>query len=496
MKKTFKSPIIDPKSYAFLFAFVLFSGCVSHSGREVSSSLSSPQDSDSATVDLPSQVIDGPLTLGAAYELAVQYSSEITQLKSAVETAAKEISSERDMRDPELRLSYGENDSSEDRYMWENSSSETTSGDVNDEGSSYRAAIRIFPPNPWTWSSSVSREEASLNAAKAELADAESELMAKLRLLFARISYLEKEYDLLKKLVDTYSDKQDEVDLLTKSGDLSAMAGMEFSRRYLSALSNLTRTEILKDEALLELAGIVCVSADSITPASDIDTASDPAASLTEIEEIQSLMMSNRADIVALGWRRIAAETAYKAHQRSKYPWIQHFQVSYGASKGTTTGHDTTTSGTPLNQTNQDEYRRNHSEQDEWAVSTAINIPLFGFSDDQSDILKANWHRAKKLETAGIEKAKSRIRDAYNSLCRIKEIRNLYHNQTETVISRIKDSLNAGDDSFVSFREQIKMREELIDAERLKLQTDLRYKSAVIKLDKETGILPVVLFGK
>ncbi|MBC8453552.1 hypothetical protein H8D64_00685, partial [PVC group bacterium] len=129
MKKTFKSPIIDPKSYAFLFAFVLFSGCVSHSGREVSSSLSSPQDSDSATVDLPSQVIDGPLTLGAAYELAVQYSSEITQLKSAVETAAKEISSERDMRDPELRLSYGENDSSEDRYMWENSSSETTSGD-------------------------------------------------------------------------------------------------------------------------------------------------------------------------------------------------------------------------------------------------------------------------------------------------------------------------------------------------------------------------------
>jgi len=436
-----------------------------------------------------------------AIDRAIAHSPEIIALQGALNATAAAVSVGRALRDPELRLSYAEDDAKVDhsRRSIENTpspSSSTTVGHVNDEQSSYSVAVRFFPPNPWTWSPLVSQEEAAFKAAEAELEDAKRQISADLRLLFARIHHLTHDSDLMGRLVDLYAEKQEQVDRLTDSGVLSTMDSIAFSRRYLGAVSDRARTDMQRDELLQQLAGAVCLPADGIMLTTNANAPARIDMSATAEADFQALMMSNRTDIAALAWRRVAAEAAYRAHRRSSIPWFQHFQVSYQSSRGTSVGHDVTTeqsgpTGTP---SLQDDYRDDRGEGDEWAVATAVNIPIFGAPDPRRDALMAGWRRARAQESAGMARAESQLRDACQAIRKLDAARARHHDRTLPIVRRIRGALaSVNADSHLAFQEQVRMHEELIDAERLGLEADFRYHTAIIRLDTATG-LPLASF--
>jgi len=425
-----------------------------------------------------------PLTLSDAIKRAIECSSEITRLQNTLESVTDSLTEE--LRDPELRLSYGEDSTTVNRNRWTTPGNSTTTGNADNDSSAYRLAVRFFLPNIWTHSSKDLQQKAAYNAAAAELKAEKQKITADTRLAFAKIRHLEKTRSLARLLVKLHANKQKQVDKLTESGSLSAIDNIEFSRRYLKTLSNLTRIEISYNNEIKSLANTLCLPADSLEFASEKFKLLQVDTSDAGIAELQALMMQNRSDLAALGWRRITAEASLKTQQREHLPWIRHVQMSYGGSTGTSTGTDTTTE--PMEPTEYG-YRDDDADSDEWAVTTAINIPLYGLDSSKRRLLTTKIQQAEKEENAKTERAKYQLREACRSLRTQNQLRKQHKIQTQPVINKIKKALSSSNTaSNLTFKEQIRMYEDLADAKRLELELDFNYRAALIKLDKTLGL--------
>jgi hypothetical protein len=197
-------------------------------------------------------------------------------------------------------------------------------------------------------------------------------------------------------------------------------------------------------------------------------------------------MMLNRADLTALGWRRIEAEVDIKLHQRSRLPWLQHLQLSYGSGSGTSTGEDITSN---LGEYSESDFRDDSSDDEEWAITTAINIPLFGSANNELKQLKIKLQQSETTEQAKIKSAKMELRDFCISVRKQAEMLRQYKKHSLPIISEIKTALkNKNISSNLSFEEKIKMYEDLAVAKELIMELDFNYRIALINLDKAIGI--------
>lgn len=422
-----------------------------------------------------------PLSLHAAIKLATECSQETIRLQSELEASSYNTS--KDLRDPELRLSYGEDESTVNRHRWSTPDLSTTDGKVDNESSSYRVALRFFMPNIWTRSALELKNNAAYKALNAELATEKKRIASDTRLAYAEINYLTQKQNLAELLVKLHAKKQKQIEKLTKSGSLSTMDSIAFSRRYLQAASELTRIEIRRNKAFQSLAEILCISANNLEIDSDnnllhIDT-SDAG-----INELQALMMLNRTDLTGLGWRRIEAEAALKAHKRTRLPWLQHLQLSYGSGSGTSTGQDITTE---IGGFTQNDFRDDSTDEEEWAITTAINIPLYGSANNELKILTTKLQQAEIEEQTEIKNAKIKLHDACLTVRKQNKMVKQYKNQTLPIIKSIKKALT-NNKSSLSFEDQIKMYQDLAQAKQLIMELEFNYRSALIKLDKTLGL--------
>ena len=439
----------------------------------------------SLSTDHPTQAhLPTPLTLPIAIKRATECSQEISRLQSELQAASYNTS--KDLRDPELRLSYGEDESTVDHHRWSQPDPDTTNGKIDNESSAYRVALRFFMPNMWTRSSQELQNNANYKELNTELLATKKKISTETRQSFAEINNLSQKRKLAKLLVKLHAQKQNQVDKLTKSGSLSTMDSIAFSRRYLQAAADLTQIEISHNKAISTLANSLCISSSDIHIDTVAPTLLHVDASDTGINELQALMMQNRSDLKAIGWRRIQAEAALKTHQRTRLPWLQHLQLTYGSGSGTSTGGDTTTDP---NGFTQNDFRDDSNDEEEWAITTAINIPLYGSAKNERNILTTKIQQVEKEEQSKITKAKTDLKDACLALRQQDQIRKQYKQQTNPIIKKIKTVLkNRSNTSNLSFEEQIKMYEDLATAKQLLLELDYNYQTALIKLDKTIGL--------
>jgi len=423
-----------------------------------------------------------PLTLSDAINRALECSPEVAELRNKMESAAYALPQK--LRDPELRLSYGEDSTTVNRHRWTGSGGSDTTGKTDNDSSAYRVALRFYLPEIWSQSSIELQRKASYNAAKAELDAAKQKITAEVLLEYAKIGYIEKSRHIADTLAKLYANKQRQMEGLKDSGTLDSIDSITIARLYLSALSKLTKLDLRYNREIKSLADMLCIPSDQLKIATDTQTMRYVDTSDAGIIELQALMLQNRADLIALGWNRIAAEAALKTMQREHLPWIRHIQLSYGSETGTSTGGD---SSVEPGESPEYSYRDDSADSDEWAITTAINIPLYGTDGNESQLLSARIRQAGEEESAQTERAIFQLHDAWLNLRLQQEIRKRHKLRTEPLIRKIITALKAARDT-LSFEEQIRMYEDLSAAKQLELELDYNYSASLIQLDKTLGM--------
>jgi len=468
-----------------ILAIIISSGCQTHHTqptKDLSSQISAPAPLN--YLDPLSNNLPVPLTLSDAIARATLCNAEISRLQNELQVAQHNTS--KDLRDPELRLSYGEDETNVDRYRWNDSGSDITNGKTKDESSAYRVAIRFFMPNMWTQSPQELQFNAIYQALNEELFDEKKRTSSEVRKIFAEINNLSQKRKLAKLLVSLHAQKQKQVDKLTQSGNLSALDGIEFSRRYLRASAELTQIEMRYNRAINSLADTLCVSSSDIQIETSAPTLLHVDSSDAGINELQALMMLNRSDLKVLGWHRIESEAALKVHQRTRLPWLQHMQLSYGTGNGTSTGSDNTSD---IYGNTQNDFRDDSGDDEAWAITTAINIPIYGSAKNERNVLTTKIQQAENKEQMSIIKAKTALRDTCLSLRQHDQIRKQHQKQTLPIIQKMRTALKShNNSSSLSFEDQIKMYEDLANAKQLLLDLDYNYQTALIKLDQTIGL--------
>jgi len=424
------------------------------------------------------------LSLNDAVARAIKGSTEIRQLQNKTDSVTDSLAVS--LRDPELRLSYGEDNATINRHRWNTTTGSSATGENDNDSSEYRVAMRFFLPNIWTHSSIELQQKSAYKAAAAELAAARQEVTAEVRLNFAKLNYLEKSRRLSEQLVTLYAKKQAKVDQLTAAGNLSTLENIDFSRRYLKALSELTHLENDFNRELQNLATLICLPLNSFVPVIEDRKLLQVDTSDAGINELRALMMQNRADLTALGWHKIETEAALKTLHRGHIPWFRHVQLSYGAGSATSRGGDIETEPSERPEYS---YRDDDADGDEWAVTTAISLPLYGTGGSDSRLLTMKIRQAEEAEAAKIEQAEFKLKDACLSLRRSSVIRKQHRQRTLPLIKKIKDTINsAGTAANLSFEDQMLLYRDLSEARRLQLELDFNYRTAIIELDRTLGL--------
>jgi outer membrane protein TolC len=424
------------------------------------------------------------ISLNDAVKRAIKGSFEIRQLQNKVNSATD--SHAVSLRDPELRLSYEEDNATVERHRWNTTTGSSTTGKNDNDSSEYRVAMRFFLPNIWTHSSIELQQKSAYKAAESELKAAKQKITTEIRLSFAKLNYLEQSRRLSEQLVTLYANKQSKVDQLTAAGNLSTLDNIDFSRRHLKALSELTHIENDFNRELKNLAERICLPLNSFIPVIENRKLLQIDTSDAGINELHALMMQNRADLTALGWRKIEAEATLKTLQREHMPWFRHVQFSYGAGSGSSSGGDIETSPSERSQYS---YRDDDADGDEWAVTTAISIPLYGTGGSDSRLLTMQVQQAATAETSKIKQAELQLKDACHSLRRTSLIRKQHRQRTLPLIHKIKTAIDsAGTASNLSFEDQMLLYRDLSEAKRLQLELDFNYRTSLIELDRIIGL--------
>jgi outer membrane protein TolC len=421
-----------------------------------------------------------PLTLNAAIERALICDPQIARLHNEIELINDSLTP--NLRDPELRLGYGEDSSDISHNRWDSENS-TTTGNVNGDRSSYRVAVRFFPPNLWTHSAIDTQRKAIYAEAQAKLKAQQNRIASDIRVSFAEISHLKRSRQRCTTLVKLYEQQQKKANELSQNGNLSSFESIAFSRRYLRALSKLTKLNLQYNTAIQQLASKLRI------PSSQISLSNYRLLQLdlsdSGVRELEALMLHSRSDLAALAWHRIAAEAKLKKEQRERLPWIQHLQLSYGTDDTTTSGSDTTLENDGNSTI---DWRDDRADNDEWAVTTAISIPLFGLQNHTIKKLAKEANQASEAETQKISQEQFKLHDACRNLLQQRQLLRQHRKQMQPLISKIRAALDSGEVlKSLPFEEQAALYEELADAKQLELDLQFNYHLAVIKLDRLIG---------
>ena len=454
-------------------------------------------------VELPEKPFAGPLSQKAAVQRATALNDDIAALLAQVKVAAEQRAAARDLRDPELRLTYGRQDGDATR---EQSSSDvlafaaagglvptgsTTSGNISDETDSYRVALRFFPPNPWAMARRVSAETANVYAAAAELVSTHWELGIEVRKLFAEIHYREQDVAVIGELADVYKQALDLVMRRAARGQATVQDTMTSSRRYLGALNDKDEAGRRLNAARRELSSLVAVPAEDLHLLVDDDTFAEPDLASLDVSRLVGQALDNRADLSSRYWRARAAREAYQEYRAERLPWPNFLQASYSADDGT---RDRTMTGSELDlalgrtqtgvQTTHDD-----SDSEEWRIDAGFNLPLFSRFASEPKALYEEWRGAEARERKARTRARHEIRDALAAAIAIGRSRDSYEAQSRPIVENMEKTLAGIEDlSGIDPEAIARVREQLLESRRMKIEAALDFRLAVLDLEAVLGM--------
>ncbi len=422
--------------------------------------------------------VTGPIDLDTAIKRAITYSDDVTILRATSEVANQQKFAARGIQDPELRISQDNGNSSRTRtysdiYVPPSTSTGTSDGNV--------AGIRFSPPNPWEFSARVSGANADYYAAIADVRHQEWLISIEVRRLFAEIQYLENDIQLIDQLVGVYKDLQDVLNQSINQGQATMQDVATASRRYLRMLS--VRNDVIRsyEESHRLLADITAISPEHLQLVFDSNTLTSAGTALNK-DVCEQEAMQNRADLSAAFWRTESARQICRAERKAKMPWLTFVQFSYA-------------SGSQLENTSEIDVptgimstSRDDTDSDEWRVDMGISIPILSWLNHDIEASDAEYNLTKTEETMLLKKIHREIDNSLSAMKSIKESQSLYQQEISPVIEQMQDVLEKVEANSLEPDEAARIKEEIIETQRLQIKADYEYALAVLKLESVLGI--------
>ena len=423
--------------------------------------------------------VTGHMNLLVAINNAIAHSDRIALLRAAVDIAAQQKFVARDLRDPELRLSHETGLSSGTRaYLSTNLTPRSSS--ANAVGNNL--ALRLFPPNPWALSARVSGATANYYADLAYLRHEEWLITIEICRLFAEIQYLENDVQLIDQLTGVYKDTQDILEESMRQGQSTLQDLMTASRRYLRALSERNNVIHLYEEAHRQLAELTAIPADQIKLVFDENMPKPIDSVLMDMNFLENEAIQNRPDLTALFWRTEASKAKYKEACAERKPWLEFIQFSYatGSQSEDTDEFDIFTGSTATT--------RDDVDDDEWRVDIAISVPIISWLNHSTTASLSEHELAKMEESALLKRIHRKISSALSTMKSIEESQKQYETESTPIIQQMQNVLTSLEDENVLSPDQIaRIKEEILETQRLKLKAEYDHLSAFLTLEEALG---------
>jgi len=483
-----------PRVLAALAAAACAAGCATPRPAPAPAAAAPPPGRVALPPEPAAALAAGPLTIQQLMARALANNDTLAALRAAVRVAAERQRAVRDLADPELRLNYGEGSVDNTRRRYEQDAAGRATGQqsglITDEDRAYEAGLRFFPPNPWVLPAQVSEAQAGLNAAQAALAQAEWALAIEIRRLAAEILYLQKDLGVLSGLVVQSQQILDAVKQRADAGDAALSDLLTASRRHLQALAQrdrVRRRESARRRALAALAdlpaeGLALDPADAVLVVSNVTRLA--------AAELETRALQHRADLAMLYWQSAAAQALYRQARAQGWPWFKMVEASYAAARENSRGLETARrfggadGGDSLTDTRFDD----RSEGDEWQIGTAINIPLFSWTQRADDLRAAEAELARIREAEALKKLRRQLRDALDDLKGVARQWAAYREETEPLLRAMQDAVaGVNPETDLTAEELAGLRTQILEAQRGRLEAAYEYTLAVINFEEALG---------
>ena len=232
-----------------------------------------------------------PITADGAVKIALRNNLEILDLREGVRAteAARDNVFAANIRDPELRLAYGRDDSFERHYtdmpltnapwMWQYRTltgsitnipgSATSLLDIPGDGDSYQATLRVPIPNPWLIKRQTAAAQARVAAAKADLKAKEWQVENDVRMAFEELQYLQEDIRSIESMIRLQTEAVGIMQNRVSQGVATIMDSLNATMKHLSAVSERVRAEQDYSQAVNTFAGFLGVGASELAIAAD-----------------------------------------------------------------------------------------------------------------------------------------------------------------------------------------------------------------------------------
>lgn len=446
-----------------------------------------------------------PLTVNAAIRRVLDVNGDVKAAAAAVRVARREAGAARDMRDPQLRMSVG--DSQVDRTSTSReterlagatgSFATSTNSSVSaytEDRADFQIGVRLYPRNPWQLAARVSSARAGVYAAEAELRAAGLAVAADVKRLFAELRYTEQDMALLEQLVELRRKRVDDTRRVVAQGQGTVLDTSRASYRYLDAVSDRERRRQDADELRAELAGLLAVRSSEIPELADESVVPPERLPSAVTGGLIETSMVRRADLVALAWRTRSAYDAYREERAGRIPWFGHVQFSYRdrTDEGGGTASGAETGLTDGEVTTRDETTDDESDLTEWEIATAITVPIFSWRNEADEVAKAVWQQASQEEAQAIATMRRVLRQGIEDVRRLATQEATFVKETDGVTAELQDTIaDSGETSLWPPEDVARMREQLVDTKRLRLEAAHRRELSQITVEAAAGLIPL-----
>lgn len=449
---------------------------------------------------------EGPLTLQDAIALALAVNPDVVARVAAVKVAEESLRATHDRRDPELRASYTGGDLDSDTSQ-AGSESETsaggstaltatnaTTGASSEDREGYQLALRLFPANPWARAAAVSAAEANLCAEQSGLQALRTEVAVLVRQAWEDLRYLDADLVLVRQVVEARRQVLNQARAVVQQGVGTLLDGSSAASRYLRSVSELNRLQKDRERACDELAKLLAIPPERV--AIDAGETIAPSVDLFTIDAaaLEERAMLCRADLAELGWRRLAAEAAWREARAQLKPWLSYVELGYAAeSRDETSARYTWESDYVDGVTRRtSEAGMDETDSTSWEISTAIVLPVFSWFNRADDVRLAELRAAEAVEAAAIEKMR---RDMHRLVAQTRswaEYRRQVESVADPVLAELRDLCQSPAFESMPPQDSATVRDQLLDAERLRLDLDHEARQAVIDLEGRLGTASLV----
>lgn len=451
------------------------------------------------TVELPAEPYRGFLTLQTAITRASAASEDVAILASAVDIAAQEKLMAGDMRDPELRASYGSSSSDGDRVQTTTASTSATGisaprssaiQTLSDDQTGYAIALRIFPPNPWERAAAISASTAATYISIAELLQAKWQLNNQIRRLFIQIHFQAQSLKVYREMTEVYGQALKVARERARQGHGTIDDVMATARRYLAAVADRDTAARDQAQAREELARLVAIPIADLHPLMDERLLNPPQIASAATGPLEEDALGHRRDLAALYWSTVQAKEDLRGARGSRMPWFTHVQAGFGSgsSQGDSLSSGNTFNALGLPQRVDTSQTSDNEDQTEWSIQAAISLPIIPGANHAVDVSLAQYRSAGLREGKARERVRREIRNALAAVKAIEAGRQQYEEDTRELSHDMEEALRTVKDAtMLDPLALARMREQILETQRIRIESEMDYHLAVIRLEEVLG---------